>query len=691
MLSCPAEAPLELLAWQLPPALRTLREAALAAHGAPWLPVPELTLAEAEAWAAHTPDEPWLVWRGRRCAARLAALPVAFDAGELLVGKPAFRAPAPGELDAAQATLATMPPFPGGDAGHFHPDWETLFAQGIGGLLARAEAGEPTPFARACALVLRALGAFCERVGASCPDPALGAVCARVAWAAPTSVHEALQLMLLVTVALTYAEDHYLTSPGRLDRTLARLYAADRAAGRLTREGALELLACLYIQANRITAPSLAIAVVVGGRDADGRDTTNELSYLALAARLATRLAYPTVGLAWHADTPEPLLDFATRMLATGIGCPAFFGDDLIAAGLADHGVAAADRHEWINSTCVEIKVAGASNMWVTAPYINCAQALLDALGEEPSPTDFDDLQERVRAKLSARIAAAAAGLDQVWQARTVHGGFPLASCFTRDCLARGLDFDQGGARYGWVENSFVGLANLVDGLHALRELVFERGELTLAELRAALAADFAGQERLRRRLLARPKYGNDDPAVDALARDWAEFLIATTEAQVIGGHRYVPGFFCWIQHERLGAQTGATPDGRHAGEPLADGAGAAQGRERRGPTAAVLSTTSWPHRAVLGGLVHNVKFSARLLAQPHGRQALRGVVETYLRRGGFEIQVNVVDRATLLAARAQPEQHRDLLVRVAGYSDYFTRLTDAMQREVIARTEHGE
>jgi len=224
-----------------------------------------------------------------------------------------------------------------------------------------------------------------------------------------------------------------------------------------------------------------------------------------------------------------------------------------------------------------------------------------------------------------------------------------------------------------------------------IRHLVYETGELTLAQLHEILEHDFQGHEALRRRILATlPKYGNDEAEPDALAREWAEFLIEATESNPVGPHRYVPGFFCWIMHEKMGSQTGATPDGRSAYWPLADGAGAAQGREKRGPTASVLSTTSWCHRKAIGGLVHNVKFAERLFKTESDRCALRNVIETYLRRGGFEIQINVVGKETLLAAREHPELYPDLLVRVAGYSDYFVKLNAKMQEEIIARTEHA-
>ena len=165
--------------------------------------------------------------------------------------------------------------------------------------------------------------------------------------------------------------------------------------------------------------------------------------------------------------------------------------------------------------------------------------------------------------------------------------------------------------------------------------------------------------------------------------------VLGETIGNTVGVHPYVPGYFCWIMHEHFGSQTGATPDGRKAGVALADGAGAAQGRERRGPTASVLSTTKWTHRPALGGLVHNLKLSRRALRTETDLKALRAVMETYLRRGGFEIQVNVVGAEMLKQAREHPEMYPDLLVRVAGYSDYFVRLNPNMQDEVIARSEH--
>lgn len=689
-----------------------LRDRALAKKGG-W-GCPAVLPAEAEAWAQHTPDEDWLIWRARRTAAKLSAIPIDLQGGELIAGRPLlYDAGAEGEerVQAALKVLETVPPFPGGDAAHFHPDFEKLFSVGIGGIgdeiaTRRAETGEDKrPFYDACDIALQGFSDYVLGVAEACDQKAarddrpewteLAQMCRRLSSERPETFHEAIQLMLLTIVALWFGEDHMMCTPGRMDQTLYPFYEADLAAGRITRQQAFELISCLYIQLSMILFPGAAISVLVGGRDTQGRDVTNELTYLCLEARVATHLVYPTVAIAWHEGTPRELTDFACRMIATGIGDPAFFNDELIAEGLRDMGVSVADSYNYMNSTCVEIKPVGASNIWVTHPYFNCPDAVLKVMrgvrdGETANPADFAQFSEMVKSRLAEDVRRAAVDSDRIWNDRAERGGFPLASCVINDCLERGLDFDRGGARYRWVENSFVGLANLVDSMLAVRKLVYETGKLSLAEFALVLEADFAGYEALHREILSKmPRYGTDDAEADALAVEWAQFLQEASLANIVGGNSYVPGFFCWIMHGVFGDQTGATPDGRRARTALADGAGAAQGRESAGPTASILSTTKWNHRSALGGLVHNLRLAKKSLVTDDDLAALRSLIETYLRRGGFEIQVNVVDSAVLRDAQANPDAYRDLLVRVAGYSDYFTNLSSVLQEEVIARSEH--
>jgi formate C-acetyltransferase len=237
---------------------------------------------------------------------------------------------------------------------------------------------------------------------------------------------------------------------------------------------------------------------------------------------------------------------------------------------------------------------------------------------------------------------------------------------------------------------SFVGMANLVDSLAALDALVFTGGEYSLPDLTAILRENFAGHEALRRRMLERlPHYGNEDPVVDALVLRVTDMLAHICDGlTTTRGSRFIPSLFCWIQHEYFGRQTGATPDGRPAGFPLGDGSGPVQGREKKGPTASLLSSTKWVHDPFIGGIAVNMKFSKTLFG-PHSTAMMLGLVKTFMQRGGFELQINTVDQDTLLKARENPSEYSDLVVRVGGYSDYFVRLSPAMQDEVIARTAH--
>jgi len=293
---------------------------------------------------------------------------------------------------------------------------------------------------------------------------------------------------------------------------------------------------------------------------------------------------------------------------------------------------------------------------------------------------------------LSEAVARGVSDQNAARAARQQYGRKPLQSIFTGDCVERARDIDDGGARYNWVECSFVGLANLADSLHVIRKEVFEAKTLDFAKLNSLLATNFAGEERIQSRFrLAHEKYGQDHEGIDSLFGKLVAFVAAECakhEALPDGAH-VVPGAFCWVMHEILGRECGATPDGRRAGVPFADGCGPAQGRETRGPTAAILSTTSWDASPLIGGAAFNMKFSKMLFADNKSRERLRDLIVTFLARGGFEVQVNVVDNAILQEARIHPEQYQDLVIRIGGYTDYFVRLSPEMQDELTLRTEY--
>jgi len=504
-------------------------------------------------------------------------------------------------------------------------------------------------------------------------------------------MQQALQLFAAIWLGISWDDHAGGINIGHLDRWLAPFYHRDIDTGRIDRDDALFLLENLYLFVNACWNDGGAIAVMISGRDEHGNGIVNDLSSLCLEALRRTRLTYPTVGICWHEQAPRALLDLAVELISEGIVTPAFFGDEVIQKGLGGLGVPPSEACSYINSSCVEITPSGSSGIWVASPYHSLPKLLLDQIGDEARKpaADFDSFLEGYLQRVKQAIAEGVEQVNRNRRERRERGRHPLQSVFTRDCIERARDIDDGGARYNWVECSFVGLANMVDSLEVIRREVYCDHIVSLAEMKRLLDTNFAGAETIRRRWLeGYPKYGHADEGVDRLLCRIIEQL-----KQFCRGHgvepdnsHYVPGAFCWIQHARLGAQCGATPDGRLAGQAFADGCGPAQGRETCGPTAAVLSTTSWEHSDMIGGLAYNMKFSRKLLSTPDARAALTNLVLAYLRRGGFETQINVVDHETLLAARRDPESHRDLVVRIGGYTDYFVRQVPEMQDEIIAR-----
>ena len=656
---------------------------------------------------------PWQLRAGLRTRDILRGLPLALDELELLAGRFAtFPAELKDELARADAYLAQLPASPG-QTGHCELDMSRVFADGLDGLCAEIASrrvhitGEAADVYQSFIYALEGLGGLIENAATlaeremvnAAPGRAIELIgiaesCRRIAHAAPRTFRDALQLLWFIDMGVSISENAWLVEPGHIDRTLWPFYKQDVAAGTLTREQALELIESLYILINEFVADGLAMSVMVGGRDVQGKDLTNDLSYLGLEALRRTRMIYPTVGICYHSGTPLGLVDLAIDLVVGGLSTPAFFNDDTIQRGLKALNVPPEDACNYINSTCVEITPVGASNVWVASPYFNLPGILLeeiDALVKAGGKTSYDSFISGYQKRVARAISKAVAEQNQCRVERKHHGRKPLQSVFTKDCLSRARDIDDGGARYNWVECSFVGLANLADSLYVIREEVYSQHCLTLKELKKTLDANFAGQETIRQRFMNKyPKYGNANPAVDGIVQEMTVFLRDECKRHHMqpDASPFVPGTFCWIMHEQLGKETGATPDGRLATVALADAAGPAQGREKHGPTAAIRSTTSWDHSVMIGGLAYNMKFNAALFKSLDSCDQLRDLVLTYLRLGGFETQINILNHDTLLQARQHPEQYADLVVRIGGYCDYFTRLSPRMQDEIIMRAE---
>jgi formate C-acetyltransferase len=377
------------------------------------------------------------------------------------------------------------------------------------------------------------------------------------------------------------------------------------------------------------------------------------------------------------------------ELLARGRSHPAIFNDDVIAKGLESYGVPKEECHDYIHSTCVEITPTASSNVWVASPYTNMAQLLLDTMDREYE--SFDKHLDEIFLRLDGIIERNFMEQNNHRSVRLENSMNPLLSCFVNDCLKRGLDIERGGARYNWIMPSFVGMANLVDSLFALKKAVYEEKRFGLCDLKKILEDNFEGNEELRRYLLeSLPKYGNDIDEVDSYFGIITKHITEECKKYraIHSSGNLIPSVFCWVMHEYFGRNTGATPDGRYAGFPLGDGSGPCQGREMSGPTASILSSTKWAHSELIGGIAVNMKFSKSSLGDSSA-DTMKSLIKAFILRGGFEIQINVTDRSLLLEARQNPEEHRDLVVRIGGYSDYFTRLSPQMQDEVILRTEH--
>ncbi len=706
--------------------VKMLREAALAKTV---IRAEESALLWARSWMASS-GEPWfIIRRGRACGDVLRGLTPIIGPGELIVGKYHPRELTAGEREELHnwsKYAARALPYAGGQRSHMAIDYDKLLHLGISGVkeeienyrsylnLNDASDLEKDAFYRACITALDGVidyaNRYADHAEELCGKEAdefrkselreIARICREVPENPASTLREALQSVHFMTFCLCAGQRMSLFQLGRPDRYLWRFYQSDVAAGRITPYEAQELLDCLCILFNEYTPRALAVGFMVGGMDAHGNDVSSDLTRMFLDTIGHTRLSYPGIGLCWHRDMPPDLLEKSSSLLAQGLTHPAIFNDEVITKGMMNAGLPPAEACLYIHSTCVELSPIASSNVKVASPYINLIQALHDVLhvGRSASPgtdkpPDFSSLEElkmAIRSRLAEMFQQGIRTENMNFISRRYHGGYPLNSCFVNDCLRRGKDIDHGGARYNWTEPNFVGVANLADALAVIRKFVFQEKSMTFSELVDVIRDNFDGHESLRQMLLNRsPKYGNDDDEVDALATEIVSWGVEECKKlRTFFDDTVHLGAFSWVMHERMGRDTAASMDGRLAGSPLSPAAGAAQGREKSGPTAVVKSTTKWDHTPMLGGLAVNLKFSESGKSQEFPDK-LAKLMETFMLRGGMEIQINVVDRDMLLKAQEEPQNYQDLVVRIAGYSDYFVGLSREMQEEVIMRTEH--
>jgi len=595
------------------------------------------------------------------------------------------------------------------------------------------DGGREGDFYRAVGIACRGVLRFAERYAEEAerlavvePDVArreelarIAEICCRVPAHAARTFYEALQAMQFVLVAAQIEDYEPAFSIGRLDQLLWPFYRADREAGRLSEEGALELLQCFYVKVSH-SIPlfdadvSLAFAgktafanAVVGGVNAEGGDATNPVSYLAVEAMRRANTQQPNFGVRLHRGTPAEFLEAVTRAMAGGLRNVQFFNDEAIVPALVNRGVPLVEARTYGIVGCVEPAVPGASFTSSDAALLNLGLCLELALnngrgrlftdqlgvptGDPRQFTKIEEVIEAYRQQVAYVVGLMVEALDVLTKVHAQFKPKPFISATTGDCLERGLDLTWGGARYDFTGVQGVGSATVGDSLAALEALVFREKRVSMDELLAALDADFDGYEPLRQMLANRaPKYGNDDEAADRFTRLAAEVYCREVEQHPNRrGGRYQPGLYSVTTHVALGLAVGATPDGRRAGAPLSPGISPVQGRDRRGPTAAMRSAARVNHLLVSNGSALNQKLNPAFLRGGKGPEVLAGLLSGYFRLGGMQVQWDLIDNEMLRAAQERPEDYRDLIVRVAGYSAFFTDLERVVQDDIVARMEH--
>lgn len=473
---------------------------------------------------------------------------------------------------------------------------------------------------------------------------------------------------------------------GRPDRLLIEYYKRDIDCGRLTTEFAQELIDNYCLTFTTYNFSSASNGFMIGGTDSEGNSVENDLTYMFLTSGDHLRLPDPNIGLCVSEKTSDEIIRYGIEMISSGCTQPAFYNDNEIVSTLIKQGVKKHDAHNYINTTCVEISIAGKSNMWTTCPWINITEGLMEIIEEKDEYKDFDTLFEEYADRLKRRFTEDSRFMARLQLERSRNGSMPLrTSCLVEDCIERGRSIDAGGAVYNRVFPAVLGFANTVDSLYALKDLVFESKRYNITEIREILKSNYKDNEELRQYIIKKlPHYGNGDERCDSIAVKLSEKIVEICKKlPTFRGDITVPSVFSFNVHIMCGAETGATLDGRKAGEPLADSSGAMQGYDTDGPTSMINSVTSWENSAFLGGIALNMKYDKNYVSADN----MFVLIKTFFQKGGIQIQLNCVDRETLEDAIVNPDRHRNLVVRIGGYSDYFVNLSEKLQREILSRT----
>jgi len=619
--------------------------------------------------------------------------------------------------------------------GHICPNTKKWLALGPAGILKQAEAhlaaaeGKQHDFYRSVIIAMEGACIFMQRYAELAEKryketgkenlKEVSRICRKLAEAPAETYQEAVQATWFLYVILQMEGNASSFSPGRMDQYLYPYFEASRKAG-MTLEDALEITECLWLKFNQLVylrnsnsaryfaGFPIGFNVAIGGQHEDGSDASNELSYLFLQAQSHLLLPQPNLSLRIHKNSPQELLEAASRVIGMGSGMPQVFCDEAVIPALKAHGVSHEDAMNYAIVGCVELTTHGNALAWSDAAMFNLLKALeltlnngVDLLSGEKTGLDlgnlttyktFEELEEAFAKQIdyfSDRMVECVSVVEKMHEALLPT---PFLSAVIDDCIAKGQDVTQGGAHYNFAGVQAIQVANVADSLAAIKKLVYEEKRFTAEELLTALQTNYENAALLRAALVNKaPKYGNDVEWVDELGAKWVNYFADGLKKYKNGrGGIYQMGLYTVSAHVPMGQNVGASADGRYAKDPLADGGVSAMyGRDTNGPTALLQSVSRLPFEKASNGTLLNMKFLPSFFKTETGIQKFTGLLRAVCRLGISHIQFNVLNEADLRAAQERPEDYRGLTVRVAGYTAYFTELARDLQDEIIARTTY--
>ena len=590
--------------------------------------------------------------------------------------------------------------------------------------------------------------------------------CSRVPAKGAQNFYEACQSFWFVQQLLQMESSGHSISPGRFDQYMYPYYKKDMEAGTITREFAQELMDCIWVKLNDLNkcrdaasaegfaGYSLFQNLIAGGQNKEGEDVTNDLSVMCIQASMHVHLPAPSLSVRVWNGSPHEFLIKAAELTRTGIGLPAYYNDEVIIPALQNRGLSLEDAREYNIIGCVEPQKAGKTEGWHDAAFFNMCRPLelvfLNGMdkgemvgiptGDVTQMKTFDEFFDAYKKQMEYCISLLVNADNAIDVAHAERCPLPFLSCMIDDCLKEGKSVQEGGAVYNFTGPQGFGIANMADGLFAIRKLVYEDKKVSMKELKEALAWNYdkgldaqsagdmtemimkamqkagrnvdastaegllktfmgmkPGEQKTQRfkeihdMIDEVPKFGNDIPEVDYFARE-----VAYTYSKPLQkynnprGGKFQAGLYPVSANVPLGGQTGATPDGRYAHTPVADGVSPSAGKDVKGPTAAATSVSRLDHFIVSNGTLFNQKFHPSALSGRGGLEKFVALIRGYFDQKGMHMQFNVVDRQTLLDAQEHPEKYKHLVVRVAGYSALFTTLSRSLQDDIIRRTEQG-